>query len=144
MNYPLSPFHCLFLVIHIFYKAIIFQAFVEPDQIEFGNAPCPSPDNSLPQTIPGKISFQLLLSFTDVMMPPKRKNKEKHVNPLTPPSIDLDHIPLADKDYSICETQCDCDFLELYCLLEDKHSDRTDEIGLWKSNPPHHIFPLTF
>lgn len=40
-----------------------------------------------------------MLSFTHLIMPPKRKNQEKPVNTLIPPSIDLDHIPLADTDY---------------------------------------------
>ena len=77
-------------------------------------------------------------------MPPKSKTQDKPINPLLPPSVDLNHIPLADMDYGINEAQCDYDFLELYCLLEDKHTDKTVEIGLWESNLPHYIFPLTF
>lgn len=77
-------------------------------------------------------------------MPPKTKTKDKLINPLIPPFVDLDHIPLADRDFKINETQCDYNFLELYCWLEDKHIDKTDEIGLWESNIPHYIFPLTF
>lgn len=122
----------------------IFKAFDEPDQIDIDNALSPSPNNSLPQTILGKISFQLMLSLTNLIMPPKRKNQEKLVNPLIPPSIGLDRIPLVDRDYRISETQWDCEFLELYYWLEDKHVDKTDEIGLWDSNLPHYIFPLTF
>ncbi|MDW3502790.1 hypothetical protein NQ272_26900, partial [Escherichia coli] len=68
-------------------------------------------------------------------MPPKRKTQHKPINPLIPPSIDLDHIPLANRDYRISETQCDCEFLELYCWLEEKHVD-ADEIGLLESNIP--------
>lgn len=63
-------------------------------------------------------------------MPLKTKTQDKSVNPLIPPSVDLDHIPLADRDYRNNEAQCDCDFLELYCWLEDKHADKTSEIGL--------------
>ena len=77
-------------------------------------------------------------------MPTKTKTQDKLINPLIIPSLDLDHIPLADKDYRINETHCDCDFLELYCWLEDKNTNKTDEIGLWESNLPHYIFPLTF
>jgi len=77
-------------------------------------------------------------------MPPKTKTQDNPINPLIPLAVDLDHTPLADRDYKISETLCDCDFLELYCLLEDKHTDKTDEIGLWESNLPHYIFPLTF
>ena len=28
--------------------------------------------------------------------------------------------------------------------MEDKHANQTNEIGLWESNLPHYIFPLTF
>jgi len=59
-------------------------------------------------------------------MPPKRKIQEKPVNPLIPPPIDLDHITLADRDYRISETQCNCEFLELYYFLEDKHDSKID------------------
>lgn len=67
-------------------------------------------------------------SFT--VMPPKTKTQAKTINPLIPPFIDLDHTPLVHRDYIINETQCNCDFLELYCWLEDKHTDKTDEVGL--------------
>ena len=77
-------------------------------------------------------------------MPPKRRTQDKPVNPLIPPSIDLDHIPLADRDFRISETQCDCDFLELYCWLKDKHANKINEIVLWESNLSHYIFPLIF
>ena len=77
-------------------------------------------------------------------MPRKIKTQDKPINPLIPPSIDLDNIPLVDRDYRINEAQCDYDFLELYCSLEDKHVDKTYEIGLWDSKLPHYIFPLTF
>ncbi len=63
-------------------------------------------------------------------MPPKTKTQDKPINPLIPPFVDLDHIPLVDRDYRINETLCDCDFLELYCWLEDKHTDKIDKIGL--------------
>jgi len=63
-------------------------------------------------------------------MPQKRNKQDNPINPLIPPSIDLDHIPFVDKDYKISETQCNCEFLELYFWLEDKHADKSDEIGL--------------
>lgn len=66
------------------------------------------------------------------------------MNPLIPPSIDLDHIPLDDRDYMISETHCEYEMLELYCWLEDKNVDKTDEIRLWELNLPHYIFSLTF
>ena len=74
----------------------------------------------------------------------KTKTQDKPINPLIPPLVDLDHIPLVDRDYKINEVQCDCDFFDLYHWLEDKNTDKNDEIGLWESNLPHYIFPLTF
>jgi len=71
----------------------------------------------------------------------REKNQDKHVNPLTPPSIVLDHIPLANRGYRINEIQCGCDFLYLYCFLEGKYGDKMDQIGLWEYNLPHYIFP---
>lgn len=77
-------------------------------------------------------------------MPPKSKTQDQVINPLIPPSVDLDHTPLADRDYWITETLCDCDFLKLYCWLEEKHTGKNDEIRLWESNLPCYIFPMTF
>lgn len=51
---------------------------------------------------------------------------------------------MVDKDYQIIETLCDCDFLKIYYWLEEKQYDKSDEIGLWESNLPHYIFPVTF
>lgn len=44
-------------------------------------------------------------------MPPKAKTQDQTINPLILPSVDLDHTPLADRDYRITETICECDFL---------------------------------
>ena len=63
-------------------------------------------------------------------MPPKTMTQDNPINPLIPPSVDLCHIPLAYRDYGINEAQCDYDFLELYCWLEDKHTDTTNGIGI--------------
>jgi hypothetical protein len=74
-------------------------------------------------------------------MAPKSKQSEIEENPFLPPPIDLDRIPLADKDYLISEPRCDFDFTELYSWLRDIFLDQSDEIGLWESNLPLYMFP---
>jgi hypothetical protein len=46
-------------------------------------------------------------------MAPKTKKSNVEENPFLPPLVDLDQIPLADKDYLISETQCDFNVIEL-------------------------------
>ena len=77
-------------------------------------------------------------------MSPKKKIQEDSLNPLIHPPLDLDHIPLADRDYKIFEMQCEFKLFELYYVIEDKFVDKTDEIGLWEFNLPHYIYPQTF
>ena len=72
-------------------------------------------------------------------MPPKKKNNGNPINQLLPPTIDLDHIPLAGRKYKITETKCEFDLFELYCWFEDNFIDQTDEIGLWESNLPFYV-----
>lgn len=43
-------------------------------------------------------------------MPPKSKNQEDPMNLLIPPSVDLNHIPLADRNYKIRETSVTMNF----------------------------------
>lgn len=65
------------------------------------------------------------------------------VNPLIHPPIDLHHILIADRDCKIHETLCELDLFEMYCWLEDKYIDKSNDIQLWESNLPHYIFPRT-
>ena len=44
----------------------------------------------------------------------------------------------------IHKTNCEIYLFEIYCWLEDKHTDKIDEIWRLESNLPHYIFPLTF
>jgi hypothetical protein len=74
-------------------------------------------------------------------MVPKSKQLEIEENPFLPPPVDLDWIPLANKDYLISEPKCDLDFTELYSWLRDIFLDQSDEIGLWESNLPLYMFP---
>ena len=53
------------------------------------------------------------------------------INPMLTPPVDLDHIPLADRDYKIVETQCEFDLFKLRCWFPDKYLDQSDEINLW-------------
>jgi len=55
--------------------------------------------------------FELQVPFT--VMVPKSKKKEDEEKPFLPPPVDLDRIPLADKDYLISETKCKFNFKEL-------------------------------
>jgi hypothetical protein len=74
-------------------------------------------------------------------MAPKSKRSEVKENPFLPPPVDLDRIPLADKDYLISETRCEFDFAELQSWFKDTFMDQSDEIGLWESNLPLYLFP---
>jgi hypothetical protein len=46
-------------------------------------------------------------------MAPKSNKSNVEENPFLPPTVDLDRIPLADKDYLISETRCEFDVVEL-------------------------------
>jgi hypothetical protein len=74
-------------------------------------------------------------------MVPKSKHSEVEENPFLPPPVDLDRIPLADKDYLITEPKCEFDFAELHSWFRDTFLDQSDEIGLWESNLPLYMFP---
>jgi len=69
------------------------------------------------------------------------KRTEGEENPFLLPPIDLDMIPLADKDYLIADTKCDIDFTDLQSGLKEVFLDQSDEIGLWESNLPLYLFP---
>jgi hypothetical protein len=74
-------------------------------------------------------------------MAPKPKKSNVEENPFLPPPVDLDRIPLADKDYLILETQCEFDVAELQSWFKDTFIDQSDEIGLWESNTLCIFFP---
>jgi hypothetical protein len=74
-------------------------------------------------------------------MTPKSKKAEAEENPFLPPPVDLDRIPLANKDHLISDTRCEFDFADLQSWLRDTFLDQSDEIGLWESNLPLYIFP---
>jgi hypothetical protein len=74
-------------------------------------------------------------------MVPKSKRIEGEKNPFLPPPVDLDRIPLAEKDYLIADTRCDFNFMDLQSWLKEVFLDQSDEIGLWESNLPLYLFP---
>jgi hypothetical protein len=74
-------------------------------------------------------------------MAPKSKQAEGEENPFLPPPVDLDRIPLVDKDRLIIDTKCDFDFADLQSWLKEVFLDQSDEIGLWESNLPLYLFP---
>jgi hypothetical protein len=47
-------------------------------------------------------------------MAPKGKSIDTSENPRIPPPIDLDRIPLEDKDYNVVEPKCEFNFFELH------------------------------
>lgn len=69
------------------------------------------------------------------------------VKPITTPHLDLDYLPLADKDFQIKDTSIHESPLKLYCRYRDQYRNHADKIGLWESNLPKyqflevHIFP---
>ena len=73
----------------------------------------------------------------------KNKGIERPINLLLHPLVYFHHIPLVEKDHKIHETLSDLKLFELYCWLEEKFLDKSDDLGLWDSNIPHFIFPHT-
>jgi len=74
-------------------------------------------------------------------MVPKSKRKEAEENPFLLPPIDLDGIPLDEKDHLIADTRCEFDFTDLQSWLKEVFWDQGNEIRLWESNLPLYIFP---
>ena len=64
-----------------------------------------------------------------------------YVRLVTTPHLDLDHLPLADKDFQIKDTSAYTLLLKIHCLSKDKYLNHTDDIGLWDSNFPKYQFP---
>jgi hypothetical protein len=56
-------------------------------------------------------------------MAPKSKKEKSEENHFLPPLVDLDKIPLADKDHLIAYTRCEFDFADLQSWLKDTFLD---------------------
>jgi hypothetical protein len=85
----------------------------------------------------------LFIAGTIAEMAPKPRLSEGEENPFLPPPVDLDKIPLVDKDRLIADTICDFDFSDLQSWLQEVFLDQSDEIELWESNFPLYLFPQT-
>lgn len=57
-------------------------------------------------------------------MAPKRKTDATVINHMLSHSMDLNHIPLASKNYKIVETECEFDLFELDYWFRDNHLDQ--------------------
>jgi hypothetical protein len=71
----------------------------------------------------------------------KPRQVEEEENPFLPPPVNLEKIPLVDKDQLIADTICDFDFSDLQSWLREVFLDQSDGIGLWESNLPLYLFP---
>jgi len=69
-------------------------------------------------------------------MAPKSRKSEVEENLFLPPPIDVDWIPLDDKDYLISETKCEFDLVELRSWFKDTFIDQSNDIRIWESNFP--------
>jgi hypothetical protein len=74
-------------------------------------------------------------------MASKTRQAEEEENPFVPPPVDLDKLPLVDKDRLIADTVCSFDFSDLQSWLREVFLDQSDEVGLWESNLPLYMFP---
>jgi hypothetical protein len=72
----------------------------------------------------------LFIAATVAEMVTKPKLAEGEENHFLPPPVDLDKIPLVDKDRLIADTICDIDFSDLQSWLREVFLDQSDEIGL--------------
>jgi hypothetical protein len=69
-------------------------------------------------------------------MAPKSKKPNVEETPFLPPHVNLDWIPLVDKDYLISETMSEFEFVEMHSWFKDTFIDQSDDIGLWESGFP--------
>jgi hypothetical protein len=74
-------------------------------------------------------------------MAQKSKRTKAKENPFLSPPVDLDRIPLDDKDNLIADTKCEFDFTDLQSWLKEVFLDQSDDIGLWESNLPLYLLP---
>jgi len=63
------------------------------------------------------------------------------VKPITTTRWDLDHLPLADRDFQIKDTSAYEVLLKIHCLSKNTYLNHSNEIVLWDSNFPKYQFP---
>ena len=64
-----------------------------------------------------------------------------HEKPIQTPHLDVDHLPLADRDFQIKDTVSPSHLLKLHYWSKDKFLNPNDDIQLWESNLPRYLFP---
>jgi hypothetical protein len=82
----------------------------------------------------------VFIAGTVAEMVPKLRQAEGEENPFLLLPVDLEKIPLVDKDRLIVDTKCDFDFSNFQSWLGEVFLDQSDEIGLWGSNLPLYLF----
>jgi hypothetical protein len=75
------------------------------------------------------------------MMVPKSKRTEGEENPFVSLPIDLNRIPLVDKDHLIIDTRCNFNFMDLQSWIKEVFIYQSDKIGIWESNLHLYLFP---
>ena len=78
----------------------------------------------------------MFVAGTVTEMESKTRPTEEEENPFVPPPVDLDKVPLVDKNRLVADTACSFDFADLQSWLRQIFLDQSDEIGLWESNLP--------
>lgn len=63
------------------------------------------------------------------------------VRPISTPHLNLDHLPLTDKNFQIKDTSVRESPLKLYYQYRDQYLNHADKIGLWESHLPKYQFP---
>ena len=64
------------------------------------------------------------------------------VNPLQPPVLTVETIPLTEMDYKIADPVVEFNLLEIHNLCYDKYLDK-DEMPIWETNLPTYVVPVT-
>jgi hypothetical protein len=77
-------------------------------------------------------------------MAPKSKKSNVEENHFLPPPVDIDRIPLVDKDYLISKTRSKFDFDELQSWFKETFINQSNEIRLWQSSLPLYLFPQVY
>ena len=54
------------------------------------------------------------------------------VNPMQPPVVDVEHTPLADKDFKINDVITDFNLLDIHCWSHNKAIEKADDTCLWE------------
>lgn len=52
------------------------------------------------------------------------------IRPITTSHLDLDHLPLSEKDFQIKDTTALEPLLKVHCQSRDRYLNHVDEIGL--------------